>query len=421
MSWNFRQRVGEDNYRYPSWIKSATLLLILLAVLGPILPSIQTGAGTLFPFRLFLPVYVILLSVAISSYSRGKIRFPRIIVPLLVLMCLGILSFFHAVLTGKGSETTQLFVILTRFILFFSIIITLNTRNWIHRAWTFLFGLSLLALIVALFEYSTGWHFVGSQIHQLPDRAPYSTWVTAWYTNINDLSFFLLMATIPALVLGLNPTTDSRIRLFLVGVWIIGASLTVHLGSRAVLLAYFIVVIIAFGLTHFNTIRRIIRRIPLRIGKVVAPLFGLVLGGLFVLVPNPITNLGSSIWIRWQLQKVAVVEGGFFGDGFGSSPAVISQSSIDTGGIASPHSWYGAFLTDTGIIGLTLFLVFYGGLVVSLIRTVNLRDPISIMSITSLIALPVAGLGPSNVLFLPMFWIVISLSITTLGVSHTSL
>jgi hypothetical protein len=300
-----------------------------------------------------------------------------------------------------------------RFVLLFSIIITLNTRNWIHRAWTLLIGLSLLALIVALFEYSTGWHFVGSQIHQLPDRAPYSAWVTAWYTNVNDLAFFLLMATIPALVLGLNPTTGSRIRVSLVSVWIIGASLTVHLGSRAVLLAYFIVAINAFGLTYFNAIHRVIGRIPIRVGKVVAPLFGLVLAGLFVLVPNPITNLGQSIWIRWQLQKVAVLEGRFLGNGFGSSPAVISQSSIDTGGIASPHSWYGAFLTDTGIVGLTLFLVFYGGLVVSLIRTADLRDPVSVMSITSLIALPVAGLGPSNVLFLPMFWIVIGLSICT--------
>ncbi|WP_256394621.1 hypothetical protein [Halohasta litorea] len=276
-----------------------------------------------------------------------------------------------------------------------------------------LIGLFLLAMIVALFEHTTGWHFAGSQIHRLPDRAPYSTWVTAWYANVNDFSFFLLMTTIPALVLGLTPTTDSRIRVFSIGVWTIGASLTVHLRSRAVILAYIIVATTAFGLTHVNTIRRIIERIPRRIGKVVPPIFGFVLAGLFVLVPNPITEHGSSLWTRWQLQKAAVLEGGFWGNGFGSSPVVISQSPIDTGGTVSPHSWYGAFITDTGILGLTLFLVFYGSLVAGIVRTANLRDPISIISITSLIALPVAGLGSSNALILPTFWIVLGLSIST--------
>jgi len=413
VSSNYGQRAGEHNYGLPPWVKSATLLLISLAVLGPILPGIQTSLGKLFPFRLFLPVYIAILAAAISSYSQDKIRFPRIIVPLFMLMCLGIFSFLYAVSAGKGFQTTQLIVILTRWVLLISIIIVIDTRDWIYRAWTVLIGLFLLAMIVALFEHTTGWHFAGSQIHRLPDRAPYSTWVTAWYTNVNDFAFFILMTTIPALVLGLTPTTDSRIRVFSIAVWTIGASLTVHLRSRAVILAYIIVVTTAFGLTHVNTIRRIVGRIPRRIGKVAPPIFGFVLAGLFILMPNPVMEHGSSLWMRWQLQKAAVLEGGFWGNGFGSSPVVISQSSIDTGGIASPHSWYGAFITDTGVLGLTLFLVFYGSLVAGIARTTNLRDPISIISITSLIALPVAGLGSSNAIILPMFWIVLGLSIST--------
>ena len=413
MSSNYRQRAGEHSYGFPPWVKSVTLLFISFAVLGPILPGIHTNLGELFPFRLFLPIYIAILAIAINSYSQDKIRFPRIIVPLFVIMCLGIFSFIYAVSTGKGSGTTQLIIILTRFILLISVIIVIDSRKWIYRAWTVLIGLSLLAMIVALFEHSTGWHFAGSQIHGLPDRAPYSTWVTAWYTNVNDFAFFLLMATIPAIVLGLNSTTDSRIRVFSIGVWAIGASLTVHLRSRAVILAYIIVATTVFGLTYVNTIRRIIERIPRRVGKVVPTLFGIALTGIFVLMPNPITEHGSSIWTRWQLQKAAVLEGGFWGNGFGSSPAVISQSAVDTGGTVSPHSWYGAFITDTGILGLTLFLVFYGSLVICIVQTANLRDPIPIMSITSLIALPVAGLSSSNVLILPTFWIVIGLSICT--------
>ncbi|MDL0141623.1 hypothetical protein [Halobacterium salinarum] len=354
--------------------------------------------------------------MGIILYNQGKTRFPRTFVTLLGVVCLGMFSFLYAGQSGGGSVILQPVVLLSKFILLISIVFTLNTRRWVYQGWLLLVGLVLLALITSLFEYSTGWHFAGSQLQQLPDRPPYSSWVTAWYTNVNDFALFLQMATIPALTLGLNPTTTSKKRISFLGVWTISAYLVVHLGARAVILAYPIVIATTLGLIYGNIIRQTIRQIPIRVGKILIPLFGLVLTTVFVLVPNP-TNPGSSIWIRWQLQKAAVLGGDVWGHGWGSSPTVISQTSVSTGGILSPHSWFGALLTDTGLLGLALFLVFYGGLVVGLARIANLRDPVPVMSITSLVALPIAGLGPSNVLFLPMFWIVIGLSISTLQVS----
>ncbi|CAM3003177.1 hypothetical protein [Halobacterium salinarum] len=416
MSLDSDQRTDQHNYEFPLWVRIATLLLISLGVFGSILPGIRTNIGFLFPFRLFLPVYITVLAGAIVLYSQGKIRFPRLFVALSGLVCLGMFSFLYAVQNGTGSGVLQPIVLLTKFILLISIVITLNTRRWVYRGWILLVGLVLLAFIIALFEYSTGWHFAGSQLQQLPNYPPYSSWVTTWYTNVNDFAFFLQMATIPALVMGLNPTTTSKKRISFLGVWTISAYLVVHLGARAVILAYPIVIATTLGLIYGNIIRQTIRQIPIRVGKILIPLFGLVLTTVFVLVPNP-TNPGSSIWIRWQLQKAAVLGGDVWGHGWGSSPTVISQTSVSTGGILSPHSWFGALLTDTGLLGLALFLVFYGGLVVGLARIANLRDPVPVMSITSLVALPIAGLGPSNVLFLPMFWIVIGLSISTLQVS----
>jgi O-antigen ligase len=135
---------------------------------------------------------------------------------------------------------------------------------------------------------------------------------------------------------------------------------------------------------------------------------------MFVLIPNPIANVDSSLWIRWQLQKAAVVESDVLGHGLGTSASVIRRSTINTGGIYDPHSWYGVILIDTGYIGLVLFLIFYGGILVGLLRTNNPQDSIQTISIISLIALPVAGLGPSNVVSMPMFWIVLGLAVVKL-------
>jgi len=130
-------------------------------------------------------------------------------------------------------------------------------------------------------------------------------------------------------------------------------------------------------------------------------------------MPNPIDAVGSSLWTRWQLQRAAILEGGIFGQGLGSASTIISRSLIDTGGFTDPHSWYGAIVSETGMLGLVLFLIFYGGLLVKLFRMSDMVDPVQIMGVTALVALPVAGLGPSNVLRSPTWWIALGLSVST--------
>ena len=405
---------------FPLWIQLITLVLAASAVLGNLLPSFTLSFGSLFPFRLLLPIYIGALGFAIVAHTKYKIGFPKITVALLGVVCLGVIGTLLGLIFGQGPEFTQLIVLLLRVVLLFTIVTVVITRTDIYRVWALLTCLALLSFMLVSIELTTGWHIAGSQLQTLPERLPYSNFVTAWYTNINDLAFFLLMSTTPALVMGLHQDTNLLSRLFYICVWIIGAVLTIHLNSRAVMIAYVMSVVTAFTLTHADSIRRQVQEIPSRAGKVSIPICGIALAAMFVFIPNPVPDVGSSIWIRWQLQKAAILEGGLFGHGFGSSIPILELSSIDTGGIFSPHSWYGAFAIDAGIIGLILFFVFYAGLVTRLLRTANLQDPIPVMSITALISLPVAGLGPSNVLYLPTFWIILGVSIVTLRQYNTS-
>jgi hypothetical protein len=327
---------------------------------------------------------------------------------------LGAFSILLAIPTGISG--TGAIVFLTRLFILFGIILTLNTRRWVYRGWMILLILAVLSLVVASFEIITGWHWSGSMLTELPDAPRYSNLASVWYHNINDFSFFALVGTIPALILALKPTTNFHTRIFFASIWITGAIITFQIFSRATMLAYPLVIITAVALVHSHGIRKLLCRVPVRVGEVTLPSIGVFSAVVFYQVPNPITNVGSSLWTRWQLQKAAVLEGGIIGQGLGSASAIIGSSTITgLGGssLAAPHSWYGAIVSETGMLGLILFLIFYGGLLTKLSRISNMTDSVQIMSVTALVTLPIAGLGPSNVLRMPTWWIVIGLAVAT--------
>jgi hypothetical protein len=276
-----------------------------------------------------------------------------------------------------------------------------------------LLALALLSFGVAGIEIFSGWHWPGSKLTQLPYRPRYSNWASAWYHNVNNFSLFILIATIPALVMALNPATNHRTRTFFTLIWIIGFTITFQIYSRAVMIAYPLVVVTPVALLYSHNLRKLLSRIPVRVINTALPSFGVFLAGIFYFVPNPISNVGSSLWARWQLQEAAILEGGIFGQGLGNASTIISKASVDTGGITDPHSWYGAIVSETGIVGIILFLNFYGELLSGLFRMSDRTDSVQIMSVTALVALPVAGLGPSNVIRTPLWWIILGLSIST--------
>mgnify|MGYP006275495237 FL=1 len=370
--------------------------------------------GSLFPFRILLPIYVAVLIVAISLYGIYKIQIPEVTAALFGFIILGMVGTLQAIPAGISVKGAIVFS--TRLLLLFGIILTLNTRRWVYRGWMVLFALVVLSFGVAMIEISTGWHWAQGRLATFPDIPPYSNWASAWYYNINDFSFFVVIGTIPALILALKPATNYRTRILFAIIWIIGVIITFRIYSRAAVLTQFLVIITAVALVRSHDIRGLLCQIPLKAGKVTLPTIGCFLAGVFYTVPNPINDVGSSLWIRWQLQKAAILEGGIIGQGLGSASAIIGSSSINTGfvgDLAAPHSWYAAIISETGMLGLILFLTFYGGLLTKLVRKSDMNDPIPIIGVTALIALPVAGLGPSNALRLPTWWIVIGLSVST--------
>ena len=325
-------------------------------------------------------------------------------------------AFSTLLTTPTGISGSGTIVILMRFFILFAIILTLNTRRWVYRGWMILLALAALSLVVAGFEIITGWHWSESMLIELADDPRFSNMASAWYHNINNFSFFVLVGTIPAFVLAIKPATNYLARVLFSIVWVTGAIITFQIFSRATMLAYPFVIITAVALVHSHNIRKLLCRVPVRVGEIALPALGVFFLMLFYAVPNPITNVGSSLWTRWQLQKAAILEGGIIGQGLGRASAIIGTSTVNTGSpgdLASPHSWYGAIVSETGILGLILFLTFYGGLLTKLFRMSDMNDSVQIMSVTTLVILPIAGLGPSNVLHMPTWWTVVGFSIAT--------
>jgi len=358
-----------------------------------------------------LPVYTIVLIVSIPLYRIDRVKIPRVTTGILIFLMFGGFSTLLAAQTGISSS--GLVVLLTRIFVLFAIVLTLDTRRWVYRGWIVLVVLTVISFGIAGIEIFYGWHWTGSRLTEVPNLPRYSNWASAWYVNINNFSVFALIGTIPALVLSLNPNTDYRARMLFSAVWITGFVITLQIYSRAVMLAYPFTIVTAVALMRSYNISKIISQVSGRIAKLILTLIGGFLTVIFYSVSNPFNNEGSSLWIRWQLQKAAVMEGGILGQGLGSASYIISGSSINTGGIANPHSWYGVIVSETGILGLVLFLIFYGGLLTELSQNLRPKDSVRIMSITALVALPVAGLGPSNVLRMPTWWIVIGLAVAT--------
>jgi hypothetical protein len=379
--------------------------------MGPFLPSIQTSFGTLFPFRLILPVYLLTLIVAILLYDAYHIQIPRATTALFAFLVLGVFSTLLAVPTGIN--ISGVVVLAARFSLLFGIILTLNNRRWVYGGWMLLLSLAVISFGVASVEIFTGWHWSGSRLTQLSDAPRYSNWASAWYHNVNNFSLFVLIATIPALVMALDTSIKRGVRAVSALIWIIGLLIILQIYSRAVIWAYPVTIITAITLMRSYDIQTLLCRVPVRASKIVVPPIGVSLAGIFYFMPNPISNVGSSLWTRWQLQKAATLVGGVFGQGFGSASAIISKAPINTDGITAPHSWYGAIVSETGIVGLILFLIFYVGLLTDLLRMSDRTDPVQIMSVTALVALPLGGLGPSNVFRVPIWWIALGLSVST--------
>lgn len=319
----------------------------------------------------------------------------------------------NSLVTG-GPITSSLLLLGTNFAILLAIAIGLTDRIGVYRGWLVLTGLAILAMGVATVELLTGWHVSYSQLQTVPNRPPYSGWFTAWFTNVNDLAYLLHFGTILPLVLALRPSQDYLFRILCGLLWVASVAIAIHLDARAVILAAGIAVVVAIGLIRLPRFRLAVKHLSVRTGLVGAPLLGIILTVIFVYWPNPFSMAESSLWIRWQLQKAAVVSSGLFGNGFARTSWAISQSGVETAMILSPHSWFGAIVGSTGIVGLMCFLTFYGGTVVQLVRVSQEIDPVRATSAVSLITLPFASLGPSNALQTIVFWTVIGLAILTL-------
>jgi hypothetical protein len=402
-----------DSDRSCIYVQVAALILIVLAILGPVLPGVEVSVGNLFPYRIALIPNFCLYTIYVLQHQQFRIAVTTSGIAFAAFVLLLLAATLNSLVTG--GPITSLLLLGTNLALLLVIAIGLTNRVGVYRGWLVLTGLAIVAMSVATVEFLTGWHVPYSQLQTFPNRPPYTGWFTAWFRNVNNLAYLLHFGTILPLVLALRPSKDYLFRILCGLLWVTNIAIAVHLDARVMIITAGITAVVAIGLIRSPRFRLAAKHLPVRIGLVSVPLIGVILAFIFVYWPNPFSMPESSLWIRWQLQKAAVVSSGLFGNGFTRTSWAISQSGVETTMIFSPHSWFGSILGSTGLVGLTCFLAFYGGTVAQLVRVSQEMDSVRTTSAISLITLPFASLGPSNALQTAVFWVVLGLCIATVN------
>lgn len=398
------------------WIFISAIILIVFSTVGPALPSLHIREITIFPFRIVFPIFVAIYIIRIYIKS-DKLIISRTLIPFLGFVFLGIVTI---VANPDIVSYRDFIIILKNIILFLSISFIMSNRYWLYQSWMVMSVLLISALVFASVEVAIGWHMSFSQVYNLPDVPPVNTWATAWYYGTNHLSVFFSIASIYCFVMAIRPNISIYNRIGYIIPWASSLIFNYLLDARAGILAMVIVSISGLILTYHRPVLRYLVTDLDRVVGTLSVIIVFILVYLFAHMPNPFETIGSSLWTRWQLQKAAIVGGGLFGNGFGSSAAVMRSVEVAIAGKSDPHSWFGVILTDTGMIGLILFIMFYVFLIMKCVKISLNRDPINITCTIVLLALPVAALGPGNAILFRDYWIFLSLSYSCYRLNHIS-
>jgi O-antigen ligase len=183
-------------------------------------------------------------------------------------------------------------------------------------------------------------------------EAPYAFYVTpilmivfARFVTRLQLRYFWFSL----LLIGWIALTGTRIAALaaLVGLLAIGLLAARSSGKKGILIGSLVAIVLAAVMLLPNLLARSFGFIP-------TP------GELLQLVRDPIALFNSMNWhgrqFLWAIAWAAFLASPIIGRGLGSSTAVI-QETFPAEGIRVPHNEYVRLLTDTGVLGVVLFLI----------------------------------------------------------------
>jgi O-antigen ligase len=287
-----------------------------------------------------------------------------------------------------------------------------------------------LTLVVAAAELVTGRHLPGSAalLQTIPGVAP-NRKATAWFVNANDLASYLAICW-PFLLLGALATRSTLRRLVLVVALLAAGGIVVYTGSRTSLVTIALETLVAGVLAV---------RIGWLSGKrALAALaaIALLLAGMAVLAFNdsdlPIirqfrlaglaedvqTGTGSGD-VRLDLARAGIQAANrylYAGVGPGNAEALTKESEQVTVGFGNLHSWWFEVFVNTGLPGIVLFAIFFGGLIVVTRRALRTATGggdswLAASTFTALVGWTIGAFGPSTAVSFAPMWILFGLGL----------
>lgn len=394
--------------------RSATYVMVVLAVLGSAVPSPELAGVTLYPYRIFLIPYSLVLAITILRQKQVRIPRSSFFLALFFIIALGSITwatYYGIAVRGFGR-------LLEKGVLTAGIILTATDRKTLHTHFALLAALAVASFSIASVEFATGFHLPNTRYADRDPAGVFGPIIATWFHNINDYAFFLVLATIFPAVHVISKDTRQSIRIM--SLVILTTSITIMIDNTA-RTAILSTILIVAGITAQRYSSRI-RTTPQWL--VYRPIFLMFLVGtilmvlIFTFAENPFTPMHRSLYIRWRLQAVATNLGveNFLGVGVANTKPEILALGLSPRGIGSPHSWYGTAVGGLGLPGVFIIALFFANLISSTLRVaLDSADPIAITAAAWAFVLPISTLGPSNALFQSTFWIGTGLSLAVVA------
>ena len=387
---------------------TASAALVISAVLGPLLAGPQISGNHIFLFRILAPVLlpVLIISVLLKEDNQLILSREEVLFYIFAVYLVFLLSTTPSVTDGLSSSSVVLLPIAS------GIVIGANIRDRedLNIHFMILIVLLFIGVIIAIFEMSSGYHLPTSRIPTLTGY--HSQKASAWYFNRNNLSAFLSIIFPLIFVKMLYQAGYQRIFSILFAGNI--CMITYLNGSRGAQLGI-IAASLACGVIFLFRQSLISIRSEISSLLSIIPFICLIVIGTVIIISENLIIDDQSIFIRWQLLRIAVnsASSTLLGSGLGGFQDIVQQSSINTFGILTPHSWLTWLLAVTGIPGTFIFLALLGTLLQqNFNRYITSNDPVYLITIGVIISFCISGISPSNVLHMEGIWIIIAVLTT---------
>lgn len=412
-------------------------LTLLTGFFGAAFLSIPIGSIYLFPFRLLLPVQILLILLRIAS-QQGRLRIP----PIHVKRFLQFLIFWLIYATfsliwalDKQSAVLNITFLLTGILVVFLCVYYLE--DWGHLKTLYNLWLFVFALMVAIgvWELATGDHlWVSSSLREDSVASGYGFMPTGVFYNPNDYATYLSLS-IPFVIVLIKYGNRFRWRIVSGILLVFALYVMVYTRSRS----NFIAVLLGFlfWLLFFENLRGKVKTIV-----VAASLVCVMLLVFPALLSDMLGSVGIITKFSDMLPEMTEGEGGArlnlflnvplflirnlgLGVGAGNVEYYMEHFSVyNTYGITNVHNWWVEILANYGIIVFVGYVVFYLGLLLNLYRlyhklTTSAEKMLCEGILMGLVGFSIGSFSSSSNMALIPQWIFFGFALALLNVVRT--